>query len=151
MIRIKAKRHGFRRCGAAHPGVWTEYADGLWSPDEVERLKAEPMLLVEEITLVQASPDYAGQAPAPSQGEKADEPGPAEAPAGPAESGEAALAAAARKAVAEGQTTRSGKPKVEAMEATLGNEITAADRDRAWEIIQSPTRQSGYGDGAGEK
>lgn len=50
MIRITAKRHGFRRCGIAHPGQPTDYADGRFSAEELARLEAEPMLLVERLS-----------------------------------------------------------------------------------------------------
>jgi hypothetical protein len=49
MIRIKSKRHLFRRCGVAHPKGPVEYPDGRFSEDELEILKAEPMLNVEVI------------------------------------------------------------------------------------------------------
>ena len=49
MIRITAKRHGFRRCGIAHPGQPTDYADERFSAEELARLEAEPMLLVEHL------------------------------------------------------------------------------------------------------
>lgn len=49
MIRIRSKRDGFRRCGIAHPSMTVEYPDGRFSREELAVLKAEPMLLVEEI------------------------------------------------------------------------------------------------------
>ncbi len=47
MIRIRSKQHGFRRAGIAHPADWTEYADEAFTPEQLEALKAEPMLQVE--------------------------------------------------------------------------------------------------------
>jgi hypothetical protein len=47
MIRIKSKRHLFRRCGAAHPKDWTEYPDDRFTEAELDILRAEPMLTVE--------------------------------------------------------------------------------------------------------
>ena len=49
MIRITSKRDGFRRCGIAHPKGATEYPDDRFSQEQLETLKAEPMLVVEEI------------------------------------------------------------------------------------------------------
>lgn len=48
-IRITAKQDGFRRCGIAHPATPTEYPGDQFSKKELEQLKAEPMLVVEEI------------------------------------------------------------------------------------------------------
>jgi hypothetical protein len=49
MIRIKSKKAGFRRCGIAHPAEWMEYPEGKFTEQEISLLKAEPMLLVEDI------------------------------------------------------------------------------------------------------
>ena len=46
MIIITSKKHGFRRCGVAHPKEPTEYADDVFTPEQVETLQAEPMLTV---------------------------------------------------------------------------------------------------------
>ena len=47
---------------------------------------------------------------------------------------------AAKAAIAVGEVTKSGRPKVEAIEEMLGRDITAADRDEAWEKIESENR-----------
>jgi hypothetical protein len=47
MIRITAKRDGFRRCGIAHSKQPTEYADDRFTEAELEVLFNEPMLEVE--------------------------------------------------------------------------------------------------------
>jgi len=47
MIRIKSQQEGFRRCGVAHPGSWTEHPDTAFRAEELEALKAEPMLQVQ--------------------------------------------------------------------------------------------------------
>lgn len=49
MIRITAKKDGFRRGGVAHPGTATEYRDDRFSKEELESLMKEPMLVVEVI------------------------------------------------------------------------------------------------------
>lgn len=48
MIRISAKKDGFRRAGISHAGT-REYATGRFSSEELAALKAEPLLVVEEI------------------------------------------------------------------------------------------------------
>ncbi len=49
-IRIKSKTNGFRRCGRAWPDQWTDVTEGSFTPDQLETLKAEPQLWVEEYT-----------------------------------------------------------------------------------------------------
>jgi len=49
MIRITAKTDGFRRCGIAHSKEPTEYPDDHFNKKELELLKEEPMLSVEEV------------------------------------------------------------------------------------------------------
>jgi len=47
MIRITAKKDGFRRCGIAHGKEPVEYPDDRFSPAQLKQLRAEPMLVVE--------------------------------------------------------------------------------------------------------
>lgn len=47
MIRITAKKDGFRRGGVAHPAKATDYADDRFTKAELKALAAEPMLTVE--------------------------------------------------------------------------------------------------------
>lgn len=49
MIRISAKKDGFRRGGIAHPAQPVDYPDDRFTPKELEVLKGEPLLVVEEI------------------------------------------------------------------------------------------------------
>lgn len=49
MLRITALKDGFRRCGVAHSATATDHADDRFSKKELAELKAEPMLLVEEV------------------------------------------------------------------------------------------------------
>lgn len=47
IVRITAKRDGFRRCGIAHPAQPVEHPAERFSAAELARLQGEPMLLVE--------------------------------------------------------------------------------------------------------
>lgn len=115
-IRITSKRAGFRRCGMPHPAEPTVYPDGRWTEEEMERLRAEPMLVVEVV------PE--GDGP--------------EVPAGPTD-GE--ILAAVKEVVErgdEGDLTKDGRPKVSAVEAVLGRDISTEERDRAYERLTEP-------------
>lgn len=68
MIRITAKREGFRRAGIAHPASPTDYANTTFSDLQLEQLKAESMLVVEEIEDKPAS-KTAAKSTAPKDGE----------------------------------------------------------------------------------
>lgn len=46
MIRITAKKDGFRRAGIAHAGT-RDYPDGRFSPEQLAALQAESLLRVE--------------------------------------------------------------------------------------------------------
>ena len=50
LIRITAKREGFRRAGLAHPSAPTEYPLERFAPDQVDALQAEPMLVVDLVS-----------------------------------------------------------------------------------------------------
>jgi hypothetical protein len=58
MIRITAKQEGFRRAGMAHTKEPKEYPDNKFTREQLAALKAEPMLIVEE---VQAPSKIAGK------------------------------------------------------------------------------------------
>lgn len=47
MIRIRSKKEGFRRCGAAHSEQWTEHPDERFTRAELKALQEDPMLQVE--------------------------------------------------------------------------------------------------------
>jgi len=49
MIRITSTKDGFRRCGVRHPAKPTTYDNDKFTPEQLKRLKAEPMLVVEEL------------------------------------------------------------------------------------------------------
>ncbi len=48
MIIITSKKDGFRRCGVAHPAEPTDFPDGTFTPEQIEILRNEPMLVVQE-------------------------------------------------------------------------------------------------------
>lgn len=48
-LRITAKRAGFRRAGMAHPATATAHPAGTFTADQVEALRADPMLVVEDL------------------------------------------------------------------------------------------------------
>lgn len=54
MIRITAKQDGFRRAGMAHTKEPKEYPDDKFTRDQLAALKAEPMLIVEQIDVKEA-------------------------------------------------------------------------------------------------
>lgn len=49
IVRITAKRAGFRRAGIAHPDRPVEYPIDRFAPEALERLRGEPMLIVDVI------------------------------------------------------------------------------------------------------
>ncbi|MDH5525214.1 MAG: HI1506-related protein [Desulfobulbaceae bacterium] len=49
MVLITSKQDGFRRCGVSHPAQPTSYPDGRFTGEQIEILKAEPMLVVTEV------------------------------------------------------------------------------------------------------
>ncbi len=48
-IKIISLRDGFRRCGIEHPTGPVVYPDGKFTPEQLAKLKAEPLLVVEEL------------------------------------------------------------------------------------------------------
>ena len=54
-VRIASRRDGFRRAGMAHPEGPVEHPAGTFSPEELKALKAESMLIVDEIEAKPAS------------------------------------------------------------------------------------------------
>lgn len=46
---ITAKKDGFRRCGMAHSARPVEHKDGTFTEEQLASLKAEPMLVVQEL------------------------------------------------------------------------------------------------------
>lgn len=53
IIRVTSKRAGFRRAGIAHPATPTDHDAASLSEDQIAALKAEAMLIVEDIGVAQ--------------------------------------------------------------------------------------------------
>ena len=49
ILRIIAKKPGFRRAGLAHPDHAVDHPASAFTPEEVAALLAEPMLVVQEL------------------------------------------------------------------------------------------------------
>ena len=148
-VTVTARRDGFHRCGVPHPASPVEYPAGHWSEEQLERLRAEPMLAVADTAdgpAADVPADVLDRALAALRA----------APAGEVEEFLKHLsedlkirteigAAAGRRsrlvAAAAGldpdnpdHFTRSGKPGVRALEAASGlTAVSAAERDAAWE------------------
>lgn len=72
MIRISAKREGFRRCGVAHHAAPTDWPEDAWSAEQLAVLQAEPMLVVELMnTPRKGSGAASGAASEPADGQGA--------------------------------------------------------------------------------
>ncbi|MDX9860891.1 MAG: HI1506-related protein [Rhodospirillales bacterium] len=84
VLRITAKRTGgFRRCGVLHPASAVDHEAGTFSAREIALLKAEPMLVVQEVDLADPKPEPEPEPlPAP---EPAPEPEPTQQPGGATE------------------------------------------------------------------
>lgn len=114
-ITIRARREGFRRCGIAHSVAPVTYADGTFGASQIDALRCEPMLIVEEplagesgkrpatpATSPTPASDSAASTPASSPAKASENPAPApgKAPATPSEKSDAKAGkapAAARK------------------------------------------------------
>lgn len=164
MIRIRSKRHLFRRCGMAHSKEPVDYADDFFTEEQLEILRAESTLIVELISEEPGSQadteegqegtdalDTSAEEPAGEAEnlEEESEPGDADLEAAvkealteppleesPQGSDEELLIEAAKQVIEAGKVTKEEKPLVEAMEEILGHEISAADRDQAFEAIR---------------
>ena len=123
MIKITSASHNFRRCGMPHPKGSVEYPDDRFSEDDLAILKTEPMLTVET------------QGPVETHGRASLHPAADD------------LIDAARAAIDAGDITKDGKPEVRAIEEILGRDITAAERDEAWNKIEGSKNGQLYSTG----
>ena len=81
MIRITAKKNGFRRAGMAHHGT-REYSDDVFTPEQIIQLEAEPMLVVQRLDEAPPATPAAEALKEQTEGETASEREGAEASAG---------------------------------------------------------------------
>jgi hypothetical protein len=70
MIRITSKRDNFRRCGVAHRAVPVEWPDDRFDAEQLARLKAELMLVVEIVPDLQSPEPVEGPAEEKPKGKK---------------------------------------------------------------------------------
>jgi hypothetical protein len=49
VLKITSKKDGFRRCGVEHPATPTLHKDDAFTDEQIKILKAEPMLIVDEV------------------------------------------------------------------------------------------------------
>lgn len=148
-VTVTARRDGFHRCGVPHPASPVEYPAGHWSEEQLERLRAEPMLVVAD-TADGPAADVPAKvldcALAALRAAPADEVREfvkhlSEDPKTRAKIGVAAgrrsqliAAAAVLDPDNPDHFTRSGKPEIRALEAASGmTDVSAAERDAAWE------------------
>ena len=138
---IRSSKDGFRRCGEAHSKNPTTWPDDRFSEKELELLIDEPKL---SVTITQ-------EAEIPETKEKPIEKNSNNALSGleknlPAATNMVAnkpsdmapeVLEAARRAIANGNTIKSGAPDIKAMEQILGRDVDAAERDQAWELVQT--------------
>ena len=59
LLRITSRQEGFRRSGIAHPAQPTDYPLNGFTEAQIEALKSEPMLIVEEVETAGESGDKA--------------------------------------------------------------------------------------------
>ena len=126
-IRTRAYDEGFRRGGVAHSKEWKEWPGEMFSNEQIEAMHEEPRLMMQIIE--EDGEDILGDE-LPSLNETAVT---MMADLSPKDQ----LVAAALHAMAKGNIIATGKPAVDAMEATLGRSVTAEERDEAWEIAKA--------------
>ena len=86
------------------------------TPESIEKMEADNQAAVEAEAKAKADAEAKAEAKAKADAELLD---------------------AAVKAIDAGDVTSDGRPEVKALEAILGKDITAADRDGVWNIIKS--------------
>lgn len=122
---ITSKTEGFRRCGVVHSAAGKSFPDDFFTEEQLKMLNDDP-----EIFVVAGMPDE-DKEQVPETAE--DTVGGDVVPEDQQEEKAMAIVAAAGQAFKAGDTTTGGKPSVDAMEKILGCNITAAQRDDAWE------------------
>ena len=67
LLRITSRREGFRRAGIAHPARPTDHPLDGFTEAQIEVLKGEPMLIVEEVETAGEADDKAAT---PAKGQR---------------------------------------------------------------------------------
>lgn len=57
MIRITARRDGFRRAGMSHPATPVDHPVGTFTKQQFAELMGEPMLVVQEVEVPDPKPE----------------------------------------------------------------------------------------------
>lgn len=160
-VTIAARADSRWRCGVEHTSTPRPWPAGSWTPEQLELLVADPMLTVVETDAVPAADDTGGQPTTPTVQAALDTALKALRNATPdevrqfvtamAEDGdirasrhgetvpEDVIAAAIAVLVLgrdDGSWMKDGRPQVKAVEAAVGFDITAAQRDAGWETLQ---------------
>jgi len=131
VIRIKARRPGFRRAGVAHAASWVEHPLDRFTAAQLAQLQAEPALETEIATVV-VEPAPGGDSDAPNTGG---------APPSPAEASAAAGGDTASQAEEAGSQPAAGDQVAgEASEETVTGAEPAANSAKP-----KPTGKSGKG------
>lgn len=138
-IRITSKRDGFRRAGRSHSRTPTIYEANAFTKEELEVLRAEPMLTVEGI--VAEEKEQSPPPPPENTGANGDASTDA---SNDGENGkevpDIVTAILGLDKADKKLWTASGAPHVRAIEAAIGRQITADERDAAWEAIPEGDR-----------
>ena len=127
-LEITAKRDGFRRCGMRHPATPTRHRFDQFSEEELKRLKEEPRLVVVEVEEECNEGDGAAS-------ERGDTEAVAVKPEGEALT--AAIVAVIPKLDMDTAFTQAGAPKVKAIEAALGYDVSSEDVAEAWAAYEA--------------
>nr|WP_319491808.1 HI1506-related protein [uncultured Desulfobacter sp.] len=131
-IFIQSRNDGFRRCGEVHTRQGREFADDHFTEEQFKQLNDDPEITMvagvvdEDMTQTEtATETQEDEAVLKDQTLDTDTPTLAD------------MAAAAGKAIEDGNTISSGAPSVEAMEDILGCSISSEQRDAAWTAWQA--------------
>ncbi len=137
-LQIASLKDGFRRCGVIHSRAVTLHPAGTFSEEEVERLKAEPMLVVMEVPAGNPIQSGSGEKPDVAEGDGGRAPAASSPAADPIKVREAAVRQAITDLTGKADAfTASGKPKTEALEEILKSPVSAKERDAVWAAIQA--------------
>lgn len=88
-IVIRSRREGFRRCGIAHSVAPTTYPDNQFGASQLDALRSEPMLIVEEAVVGDEEKSDAGAGKTPATPRKTTPAAPASSPAPASEKSDA--------------------------------------------------------------